>query len=177
MLPGEELSIMMISRERQIFTGKDDDFILIEIDMLLFFIKEQFYSGVDKNSAKDIKNPVEFLHDQSAGPDKSTSKDDGAQNAIEQNFVMIFIFQLKITKNQEHHKKIVERQHRLGDIGTHELRGHLFAHIQKHQEAKNDGGEYPEKILWDGRFETDPMTLAIQKTKVKHQEGPHDHGE
>jgi len=93
-------------------------------------------SAVHKESAKDVDDPVKRIDQLNANDDESAAHYDGADNAVEQNFVLQFCRDLEIAKNDEEEKQIVYAQGKLNHIASREFQGGVVAEAVVHQQGE-----------------------------------------
>ena len=86
-----------------------DDDIFVEIDFL-FFGKRHLNAREHEKAAKHIDGPVEFFNQGDASKDENRAHDQGAQNAPEQNLVLILRRNFKESENEKKNEDIVDAE-------------------------------------------------------------------
>ena len=65
---------MMTGRKWQVFFGQNHYFVLVKINMLLFFVIQQLNGRIYQKRAKNIKHPMKLTYNIRPSADKDSPK-------------------------------------------------------------------------------------------------------
>ena len=73
-------------------------------------VAEHLDARIEQHDAKECQDPVEAGNDRHAGEDEDAPKDEGSQDAPEEDFVLVFPFDTEIGKQHEKDEEVVDRE-------------------------------------------------------------------
>lgn len=151
------------------FLQEPDDLVFLDVRMFAFG-KQQFNPGKNQESGKDQEYPVKAMHERRSNADHDGAEHHHADDAPEQNAVLVYTRDGEIGKHQRYDENIVQRKAHLHQIGGKEI--HAAIRALSHPDPCPEGAG--DRKVQQGQpqtlFEACHMVTAIKKTQIKDQQ-------
>src|SRR3989339_720437 len=87
--------------------------VIVEIDVFLLLLKEQFEAGIDEHGPEDVEDPVEHGDHHRSQSYEDCTHDDGAEDPVEEHPVLILLLYGEEIENEQYDEQVVDREHLL----------------------------------------------------------------
>src|SRR5215217_6702859 len=125
------------------------------IELFIAFYREYFDTGINEESAKNVKDPVKSFNQHNTHGNKNNPEHDRHQDANQQGTGNMIGADFEITKDEDENKDVIDTQAPFHEVSTEVFQGRDAVLPPPQKRTKGKGKKHPEEGLPKRLFHAD----------------------